>query len=208
MQRLLEEIEFRDPARARARWSSVAQRPARSHRSPASRSCWPRCPIRIRRCIIWSGCARKSPAGFRPHRQFAQRRCGYLITTFSYSHFLSEAILRHPEWLLQLTASGDLHRVLSAEEYGRTPGWHSCGVRRRAGAARSGALPPPADSAHRAARRAGPGTLSDVTEELSNLSDAILDLAYRRIREDLVARHGVPRYADLDGDAARVRILA
>jgi glutamate-ammonia-ligase adenylyltransferase len=47
----------------------------------------------------------------------------------------------------------------------------------------------------------GMGTLSDVTEELSNLSDAILEFAYNGIRRELVARHGVPLYVDADGEA-------
>ncbi len=42
----------------------------------------------------------------------------------------------------------------------------------------------------------GLATLSDVTEELSNLADAILDLSYRRIRESLVAIHGEPVFND------------
>ena len=42
----------------------------------------------------------------------------------------------------------------------------------------------------------GIATLSDVTEELSNLADAILDVAYRRIRAEFVARHGEPRLPD------------
>ena len=42
----------------------------------------------------------------------------------------------------------------------------------------------------------GQASLSDVTEEISNLADAILDLTYHRIREELTARHGVPRLAD------------
>ena len=36
----------------------------------------------------------------------------------------------------------------------------------------------------------GVATLSDITEDLSNLADAILDVAYRRIRADFV---GAPR---------------
>jgi glutamate-ammonia-ligase adenylyltransferase len=42
----------------------------------------------------------------------------------------------------------------------------------------------------------GAANLSNVTEELSNLADAILDVAYRRIRSELVARHGEPRLED------------
>ena len=60
----------------------------------------------------------------------------------------------------------------------------------------------------------GVATLSDVTEELSNLADAILDATYRRIREEFVARHGetadagrTPRgfLGDRSGKAGRTR---
>ena len=40
----------------------------------------------------------------------------YLIAVFTYSHFLSEEILRHPEWVDQLLESGSLQRVLTAEQ--------------------------------------------------------------------------------------------
>src|SRR4030095_10898957 len=40
----------------------------------------------------------------------------YSIVTFSYSNFLAQAILRYPEWLLQVATSGDLHKALSVEE--------------------------------------------------------------------------------------------
>src|ERR1700676_1856236 len=40
----------------------------------------------------------------------------YLIAVFSYSHFLSEEILRHPEWADQLLESGNLQPVLTAEQ--------------------------------------------------------------------------------------------
>src|SRR5262249_57574799 len=47
----------------------------------------------------------------------------------------------------------------------------------------------------------GMATLSDVTEELSNLSDALLEFAYNGIRRELMARHGVPLYVDAGGGA-------
>ncbi|HZT33179.1 MAG TPA: glutamine-synthetase adenylyltransferase [Bryobacteraceae bacterium] len=118
----------------------------------------------------------------------------YLIATFSYSRFLSEAVLRRPEGLLQVVNAGDMHRVLNVEEYGERLleflGPECPGV-------------PPALTFARFRRRQilrimlrdvlGLATLSDVTEELSNLADAVLDLAYSRIRESLVARYGEPR---------------
>ena len=42
-------------------------------------------------------------------------------------------------------------------------------------------------------------SLSETTEELSNLADAILDVSYERIRAGLVAKHGVPQYLDENG---------
>ncbi len=38
----------------------------------------------------------------------------------------------------------------------------------------------------------GMAMLPEVTEELSNIADAILDVCYRRIRDDLASRHGLP----------------
>src|SRR5262245_12087450 len=40
----------------------------------------------------------------------------YTIVTFSYSNFLAQAVLRYPEWLIQASSSGDLHRVLPVDE--------------------------------------------------------------------------------------------
>src|SRR5579871_3418742 len=119
----------------------------------------------------------------------------YLMAVFSYSTFLSEAVLKWPQWLEQLGRAGDMHRVLMAEEYEtrlrQFVGWDS-------------------DQAPSALELAnfrreqvlrivirdvlGLGTLSDVTEEISNLADAILDLSYRRIRATLATIHGEPMF--------------
>lgn len=120
----------------------------------------------------------------------------YLITVFSYSRFLSEEILQHPEWLDEFAASGTVNRFLSREELedqlelqlGMDPG-----------------VPPPQTLALFRRRQIcrillrdvlGLATLSETTEELSHLADAILNVTYRRIREDLILRYGVPRLAD------------
>jgi len=42
----------------------------------------------------------------------------------------------------------------------------------------------------------GAAGLSEITQELSNLADAILGAAYRRVRAELVSRHGEPRLED------------
>ncbi|MDQ6662763.1 MAG: glutamine-synthetase adenylyltransferase [Acidobacteriota bacterium] len=116
----------------------------------------------------------------------------YLIALFSYSRFLSEAVIRNPDWLLELTRSADMHRVLSAEAYKeRLDEWLN-----------------PAPGIPRALELArfrrrellrivlrdvlGLGSLSDVTEELSNLADSILHICYERIRDELARVHGMP----------------
>src|SRR5947209_309894 len=41
------------------------------------------------------------------------------VMLFSYSTFLSEAVLQNPERILQVASSGSLYRVLMAEEYAK-----------------------------------------------------------------------------------------
>src|ERR1035437_1868476 len=122
----------------------------------------------------------------------AALRCA--VSLFSYSRFLSESVLRDPERLLHVAASPTFNRVLTLENYReRLYGFLGAGV------------PSAVDFARFRRRQLlrillrdvlGAATLSNVTEELSNLADAILDVAYRRIRAELVARHGEPRLED------------
>jgi len=138
----------------------------------------------------------ESPSAFdRIASSPAALRCA--VNLFSYSRFLSEAVARHPERLLQVANSGSFYRVLSAEEYGLR-------LVEFLGKDRRG-IPGAIDFARFRRRQLlrivlrdvlGVATLSDITEELSNLADSILDLAYREIRTHFVDRHGEPRLAD------------
>jgi glutamate-ammonia-ligase adenylyltransferase len=118
----------------------------------------------------------------------------FLIAVFSNSSFLSEQLLLTPEWLEPLPTAGDLHRVISSEEYAE----RLDSILNQ----HAGEMPPPGDFAVFRRRQLlrilirdllGFGTLSDITEELSNLADAMMECAYRRIRAQLELRHGVPR---------------
>ena len=122
----------------------------------------------------------------------AALRCA--VTVFSYSSFLSEKVLLNPERLIEVADSGDFYRVLTAEDY-------ELRLADFLGNEQPG-VPPAVDLARFRRRQLlrvmlrdvlGAASLSEVTGELSNLADAILNLAYRRIREDFVARHGEPR---------------
>ena len=142
---------------------------------------------------------RESPAAF---ERFVSSPAAlrYSLVTFSYSHFLAETILRYPEWLLQVAGSGDLHRVLSAEEI----------TARLVEFLGAEAEAPPSPLALARFRRRfllrillrdvlGMGALSDIAEELSNLSDAILQFAYEGIYRELSERHGLPMCEGPDG---------
>jgi glutamate-ammonia-ligase adenylyltransferase len=128
----------------------------------------------------------ESPAAFdRIANSPAALRCA--IAIFSYSNFLSEAVLRDPERIVEVANSNRLYRVLSAEEFQQLLAGSAeslAGFRRR--------------QLLRIALRdvLGAAALAEITQELSNLADAILDGAYRRLRSDLTARHGEPRLPD------------
>jgi glutamate-ammonia-ligase adenylyltransferase len=125
------------------------------------------------------------------------------VSLFSFSAFLSDAVLKNPERILQVASSGSLYRVLSEEEY----------TKRLADFVP--AEPQAIDLAQFRRRQLmrivlrdvlGVATLSDVTLELSHLADAILDLAYRRLRAQFVAIHGEPRLPD--GRASGFSVIA
>ena len=115
----------------------------------------------------------------------------YLIAVFTYSHFLSEELLRHPEWADQLLESGNLQRVLTAEQ-----------MHEMLEAVLPEGLPAPLAFARFRRRQLlrilirdalGLGTLPEITGELTALADTIVETAYARIRQQLVAECGVPQ---------------
>jgi [glutamine synthetase] adenylyltransferase / [glutamine synthetase]-adenylyl-L-tyrosine phosphorylase len=125
----------------------------------------------------------------------AALRCA--VTLFSYSQFLSETVLQNPERILRVANSGSFYRVLSSEEYAKALsealGNNSVEVPAAVDLARFRR-----DQLLRIVLRdvLGAATLSEVTEELSNLADAILDVTYGRIRAELALHYGEPRLAD------------
>ncbi|MGO9232279.1 MAG: glutamine-synthetase adenylyltransferase, partial [Bryobacteraceae bacterium] len=121
----------------------------------------------------------------------------WAVSLFCYSKFLSEAVLKNPERLLDVASSGSFYRVHTVDEYEER-------LFEFLGAEYLG-VPSAVDLARFRRRQMlrivlrdvlGVATLSDVVEELSNLADAILGVTYVRIRADLVACHGEPRLSD------------
>ena len=117
-----------------------------------------------------------------------------LVAVFSYSNFLSEELLQHPEWIEQTAGSPDLYRTLPPEEMrqrldeflGPPEGLPS-------------ALPLAVFRRRQLLRILlrdvlGHATLSEITEELSNVADAILR---RLLPENQERTHQRSRHATI-----------
>lgn len=122
--------------------------------------------------------------------QFGQARLACLPSIFSCSRFLSEEILQHPDWLFDIP---DLNKVMTAGEYRERLLGFVGGDSTRS--------PQTVDLATFRRRELlrivlrdslGLDTLPAITEELSNLADAILQEALSEIVADLAKRYGLP----------------
>ncbi len=116
-----------------------------------------------------------------------------LVAVFSHSRFLSEAVLTRPEWIQELAEGTMLERFLLAEDFEA--------MLEKELAAEGTGLPSPLTLALFRRRQllrillrdvTGLADLPEITDELSSLADAILSVSYRRIRDDLAAKHGLP----------------
>jgi len=122
----------------------------------------------------------------------------HFVTVTSFSRFLSEEILQNPQWLEDVSA---MERVLTAGDYKKRLGKFLRSQPEEKPLAFSFALFRRQQILRILLRDVlGLGGLSETTEELSNLADAILHISYKRIRADLAARHGTPRYVDENGE--------
>ncbi len=129
-------------------------------------------------------------------RRIAESRTAllYVITAFAHSRFLSEELLQNPQWIEDLVARDDMQLVLRTDEYTsrlRTALWAVGEQSARAALALALFR---RESILRILLRdvLSFATLPEITEELSNLADAILEVAYSRIHDELAARFGAP----------------
>ena len=115
----------------------------------------------------------------------------YLTGVFTHSRFLSQAVLQNPAWIEELLYCDDLERVRTAED-----------MRGRLLTDLPHGVPTPLDLARFRRRQLlrilirdifELGTLPEITGELSALADTLVQVAYERIHETLVERHGLPR---------------
>lgn len=130
-----------------------------------------------------------NPAAFRAIANGPQG-LACLVDLFCQSQFLAEEVIRRPELMENLLASGGLYKQLVFEEladrldlslhFGIPDAAALASFRRR--------------EVLRIALRdiRGLATLSETTSDLSILADALLHVAYKRIRQHYASRHGEP----------------
>ena len=120
------------------------------------------------------------------------RRLHAMLALFSHSHFLSDAVLRHPELIDWALDEERLYRVLSNEEMYSALGW-SPAVAEDAQIALTLARFKRMHLIRIALRDLlGLATLAEVTLELSNLADAIVHGAHEYLRRQLIQKFGRP----------------
>ena len=117
-------------------------------------------------------------------------RLQWLITIFGFSRFLSEELLQHPDWLNDVP---DVYRVLTVSDYTERLAWFLAERNTGGVNALDLALFRRREIFRIAVRDAlNFGTLSEITEELSSLADAILQRALNGVFDELANRYGRP----------------
>jgi [glutamine synthetase] adenylyltransferase / [glutamine synthetase]-adenylyl-L-tyrosine phosphorylase len=138
-----------------------------------------------------------------PHQLITPENARALIAIFTHSHFLSEEVIQHPDWIAEPL---DLDRVIERSEY-----------RARLRMILPPGLPDPLVLAAFRRRQIlrivirdvlGFGTLPEITAELSGLADAIVETAYRSIRQELISRFGRPMPESGDKSEAHFAVIA
>jgi glutamate-ammonia-ligase adenylyltransferase len=183
---LLDEIQFRDPVRARPELIYLGKLSSAAARSVSA--LLPSLPnpddsIHFLNRLI----AEKPDAA----RQIAEDSAAlrYALTIFSYSRFLADSVIRYPDTLLEIARERDLHRGFLAEQYEEL----------LARSLAEDGIARPVDLALFRRRQMLRivlrdalqfAHLSETTEDLSNLADAILNAACRGIRRDLALDRG------------------
>jgi [glutamine synthetase] adenylyltransferase / [glutamine synthetase]-adenylyl-L-tyrosine phosphorylase len=185
---LRDEIQFRDPVRARPEIDHIEVLPAPALR--LVKALLPLLPNPGDSVHFLNRLIEEAPEASQRFRDDATA-LRYALTIFSYSRFLSDAVIRYPEWLLEIAAAGDLHRGFLEEEY----------EARLMASLPSDGLPRAVDLAlfrRRQILRIALrdilrfADLSETAEDLSNLADAILNVTWRDIRRELSQQPGSP----------------
>jgi len=189
---LLEEIQFRDPVRARPELIYLGKlSPAAIRRVTAL---LPSLPNPDDAVHYLNRLAAEAPDAARRITEDPSA-LRYALTVFSFSHFLADSVIRFPQWLIEIALARDLHRGFLAEQYEEllTLSLPANGI------------PRPIDLALFRRRQLLRILLRDVlqfadvsetTEDLSNLADAILNATWHAVRHELAEERGAPDKAE------------
>ncbi|MBV8817639.1 MAG: hypothetical protein JO022_04725, partial [Acidobacteriaceae bacterium] len=195
MPHLLEAIEFSDPVRARREISFLAEDLDPDVLNQVE-SLLTACPDPERALLCLVSLKQQNP-GLLPRLAQSPGTLHKIIAVFSYSRFLADEILKNPRWIQEMEP---LEHLISSERYAELLAEFLPVQTPAASAALSLALFRRKQILRTLLRDVlGLTTLGEVTAELSNIADSILEISYRRIRADLVARHGRPLYRDSEG---------
>ena len=125
--------------------------------------------------------------GFLSRLQAEPQRLHWLALIFGFSAFLSEEVLRHPEWLFEVTA---VESVLSTADFSS----HLVSfLSNRTATALDLALFRRKELLRIAIRDAlSLGSVSEIAEEISNLADALFACALDVVTAEAQARYGIP----------------
>jgi glutamate-ammonia-ligase adenylyltransferase len=178
---LLDEIQFRDPVRARPDLVFFEKlSPSAAQRASKVLLSLPNPDDAVH---FFNRLLREAPDAGRRITEHPEA-LRYALTVFSFSHFLADSVIRFPEWLLDIARAGDLHRGFLAEQYEDllTASLPANGV------------PRPVDLAWFRRKQLLRILLRDVmryadvsetTEDLSNLADAIVNATWQAVRREI-----------------------
>jgi [glutamine synthetase] adenylyltransferase / [glutamine synthetase]-adenylyl-L-tyrosine phosphorylase len=185
---LLDEIQFRDPVRARPELIYLGKITPTAGRGVAA--LLPSLPNPDDAVHYLNRLIAEAPQAAKQITEDS-RALRYALTVFSYSHFLADSVIRYPGWLIDIACKADLHRGFLAEQYEEL-------LEQSLPTDRP---PRPVDMALFRRKQLLRIVLRDVmqfadvsetTEDLSNLADAILNATWRAVRRELEAERGAP----------------
>ncbi len=186
MLNLLDEIQSQDPGRARPEVAPILRLPEEALRTV--RALLPSLPNPEQSAHFLKRLILEAPEGASAVAANL-KALRYALTVFSYSQFLAAVLIKYPEWVIEIATADNLHRGFLEEEYE---------------AALEASLPTPGvarpvDLAlfrrKQILRIVLRDTLrfadvSETAEDLSNLADAILNVAWRTVRAEISALRG------------------
>lgn len=186
MLNLLDEIQSQDPGSARPEIAPILRLPEEALRTV--RALLPSLPNPEQSAHFLKRLIQEAPFGAETIAR-NPKALRYALTVFSYSQFLSAVVIRYPEWILEIAEADNLHRGFLEEEYE---------------AALEASLPVPgaAQPVDLALFRRKQilrivlrdtlrfADVSETAEDLSNLADAIVNVAWRTVRAELSVTRG------------------